>query len=335
MSISNTFIRNVVHAWCDASFVEPQGNFSDQILWNNSSIKLNSKVVFNDQLFNLGLVYLRDIFDQNGRPLVWESFRNTFPAPGITFLFYWGLLSSIPNAWRADIILSRHAITQNSNQLFYRKIMHSHMVSQLVYRRLIVNVVSPPTAMVKWCNEFPDISIDAWDYIFRSPWATTRETKIVFFQFKFLHRILPTNRLLYLMGKTDSQLCTFCQREVESIGHLFWDCTFSSTFILDVEGRFLGNQFVFSKQDIFFGYQYSLCHPYNFLILHLKYYLFSCKLQSIKPNVNSFYYKFKFALQTEEYIYFKWKRKSKGKINYLDLKDAFSVCESLFEPIDS
>ena len=189
--------------------------------------------------------------------------------------------------------------------------------------------------MVKWCNEFPDISIDAWDYIFRSPWATTRETKIVFFQFKFLHRILPTNRLLYLMGKTDSQLCTFCQREVESIGHLFWDCTFSSTFILDVEGRFLGNQFVFSKQDIFFGYQYSLCHPYNFLILHFKYYLFSCKLQSIKPNVNSFYYKFKFALQTEEYIYFKWKRKSKGKINYLDLKDAFSVCESLFEPIDS
>ena len=280
-------------------------------------------------------MYFWDILLSKWEFVRWETFRNTFPAPNISFIFYWGLLASIPTAWRIDIGLNDRTNTQNSNELFYDKIIHSPSVSQSVYRRLISTLVESPTAMSKWVNEFPDISTNIWEYIFKCPWATTRETKVVFFQFKFLHRILPTNRLLYLMGKNDSELCTFCQGEVESIGHLFWDCVYTSTFILDVEQRFLHKQFVFSKQDIFFGYQYRLCHPYNFLILHLKYYLFSCKLQCIKPNVNNFYYKFKFLIHTEKFIHSKRDKKSKGKVNYLDLKEAFSECESLFDPISS
>ena len=200
---------------------------------------------------------------------MWERFRNTFRAPNITFLHYWGLISSIPADWRANIGLGGSVDTQNPNQLFYYKAIRSPSVSQLVYRRLVSKVVNTPTALLKWQATFADLSAANWEAIFKCPWVSIREPKLLFFQFKFLHRILPTNRLLSLMGKTDSDLCTFCQSEVETIDHLFWGCPFASTFILDVEQKFFDKQFVLSKKDIFFGFYYDLCHPYNFLIMHL------------------------------------------------------------------
>ena len=55
-------------------------------------------------------------------------------------------------------------------------------------------------------------------------------TKLITFQFKFLHRILATNSFLKKIGITQSDLCTFCKTEVESLIHLFWSCRVPSIF---------------------------------------------------------------------------------------------------------
>ena len=103
------------------------------------------------------------------------------------------------------------------------------------------------------------------------------------------------------MGKSDSSMCSFCNIDIESIEHLFWDCHFTGSFILDIESRFLNKQFFFSKQDIFFGWGRGAIHPYNFLILHMKYYIYDCRRNNRLPNVNEFFYKFKFVIGIERY----------------------------------
>lgn len=111
---------------------------------------------------------------------------------------------------------------------------------------------------------------------------------------------------------------------------MFWDCSIVANFILDVEGRFLGKQYCFSKGDIYFGYGEGPSHPYDFLILHLKYYVYECKRSDRKPTVDEFFYKFIFALNIERYNNLRVQPHSKRKVKYADLQYAFAACPELF-----
>lgn len=50
------------------------------------------------------------------------------------------------------------------------------------------------------------------------------EMKFRDFQFKINNRILVTNTFLYKTKKITNILCSYCQKEAESIFHLFVNC---------------------------------------------------------------------------------------------------------------
>ena len=43
-------------------------------------------------------------------------------------------------------------------------------------------------------------------------------------QYQIIHRFLPTNYLLYRMGKVESNRCSLCQIQCETIPHLLYEC---------------------------------------------------------------------------------------------------------------
>ena len=53
----------------------------------------------------------------------------------------------------------------------------------------------------------------------------TKSTKLVEFQFRFLHQTLATNVSLVKIGYKDDIRCTFCLDEAENFTHLFWFCS--------------------------------------------------------------------------------------------------------------
>ena len=65
-------------------------------------------------------------------------------------------------------------------------------------------------------------------YLF--PFKCTKITKLIIFQFKLVHRRLATNSFLKKIGIKQSDLCTFCKTEEESLIHLFWSCGITSIF---------------------------------------------------------------------------------------------------------
>lgn len=67
-----------------------------------------------------------------------------------------------------------------------------------------------------------------------------------------------------------SLLCTFCEREEETLDYLFWSSHNVSSFILAAEQWSLDRQFTLSKEDIFFGYFRYIKHPFNFLYFAFK-----------------------------------------------------------------
>ena len=43
-------------------------------------------------------------------------------------------------------------------------------------------------------------------------------------QDKIIMRFIPTNKLLYKMNRVNSQSCSFCHMEIETVEHLFFNC---------------------------------------------------------------------------------------------------------------
>lgn len=265
-------------------------------------------------MYEKGIVYVRDFYDEQNNLLSIGSIYRIFSIQNVPFTRVQGIVDSIPISWKRDDYPS-----DKDPQTLFQSFCKAPLVSRHVYKSLIADICTTPTAVRKWEGEF-NLTPDQWKQIFKIPFNTLRSTKIQYFQFRFLHRVLATNHLLFLMNKRENNLCTFCNIADESITHLFWGCTVTSTFLLDIEQIILGQQFIFTKEDLFFGFKFYLLHPYNFLILHIKYYIFSQKVKEV-PNVNEFLHKFKFVLQVEKSLS---EKTTKHYVQFDQLKKTFN-----------
>ena len=322
--VSNRFISDVCAAWSKYSFRNPVENYENEIIWNNSMIRIDNEIVFYDYMYAKGVLRVKDLYDNNQRPLSFGSFKEKYSLGAFPFTAFYGILSAIPRVWIESFnVLNAESLNDDVVDALH-DIPH---LSRYVYRHLIQTVVTPPAAFSKWSDVF-QFSQSQWQTICRIPFASCKESKIRYFQYRFIHRTLGTNARLCRMNIVGSPLCTFCNEQIESIEHLFWECSISSNFILDVEQSLLGRQFIFSREDLFFGFKFTLRHPYNFLIFHLKFYLFNKKLSFELPNLNEFLYKFKFAIQVEKKI---GDSRVCNTITYESLHSAFRNCLFLFQ----
>ena len=75
----------------------------------------------------------------------------------------------------------------------------------------------------KWSSIFPKESLK-WEKIHSQPQKSTIDMKLRSFQYKYIMRILPTNQSLFHFKISESSLCCFCNMQVETLEHLFWEC---------------------------------------------------------------------------------------------------------------
>jgi len=87
----------------------------------------------------------------------------------------------------------------------------------------------PENSQEKWLLDFNNEEID-WKFAYILPFQFTNSRKLIEFQFKLLHRRLPTNNLLMKIGFKDNEKCSFCQMVPEIRLHIFWSCDFVSPF---------------------------------------------------------------------------------------------------------
>jgi hypothetical protein len=76
------------------------------------------------------------------------------------------------------------------------------------------------------------------------PFITTKSSKLQWFQYRIIHRILGTNSLLYEINQKPNDKCSFCLEEVEKIERIFWSCNKISKLWEDL------NNWIFEKTEI-------------------------------------------------------------------------------------
>ena len=125
------------------------------------------------------------------------------------------------------------SLSTTSSQSFLQSFLKAKKPTKVVYEKLVtLKQKTPFRSQEKWladCELEGHEAID-WKSVYLLPFKCTKITKLITFQFKLLHRRLAANSFLKKIEVKESDLCTFCKTETESLIHLFWTCGVTSIF---------------------------------------------------------------------------------------------------------
>ena len=71
-----------------------------------------------------------------------------------------------------------------------------------------------------------------WGKVYKNIYSATIDNELRNFQYKYITRIIPTNKSLFKYKLKSSNLCDFCQMNIETIRHLFWEDTYNNFGIM-------------------------------------------------------------------------------------------------------
>ena len=324
------FYKECIVAWTLLNEDNPSSSseIANQVIWNNQFICIESKSVYNNRLIDLGIVKIGDLYD------TWGGFKpNKEPlystlSPVEHFLLF-SLFNAFPEEWRKILKTNKNSISSKTHDLIQndfklriegKKVNFQNLKSKSLYDSFVSKISSIPTAQKKYNEVFSTHTSQLdWEKIYLLPFRTTLDTKLREFQYKILNRILYTNKMLFKFKKVDSPLCDFCEKELETIEHLFFHCTKVSMFWNDLKSVLdsFNITIKFDIMNVLFGIldTDNISILVNYIILESKYYIYRCKLNKGSLCVRLLVDKFKKTFQTERFI-----AKRNNKIHFHDNK---------------
>ena len=324
------FYKECIVAWTLLNEDNPSSSseIANQVIWNNQFICIESKSVYNSRLIDLGIVKIGDLYD------TWGGFKsNKEPlystlSPVEHFLLF-SLFNAFPEEWRKILKTNKNSISSKTHDLIQtdfklriegKKVNFQNLKSKSLYDSFVSKISSIPTAQKKYNEAFSTHTFQLdWEKIYLLPFKTTLDTKLREFQYKILNRILYTNKMLFKFKKVDSPLCDFCEKELETIEHLFFHCTKVSMFWNDLKSVLDSFNITirFDIMNVLFGIldTDNISILVNYIILESKYFIYRCKLNKGCLCVSLLVDKFKKTFQTERFI-----AKRNNKIHFHDTK---------------
>ena len=233
-----------------------------------------------------------------------EELQNDFGII-LNFLDYARLIRSIPTTWEA----LRHEwhLTDIKPwcQPFCQVLLCDTKTTQLIKKVFKESNNYQPTAIASWQREITiPTSPTFWDKIFILPFRVGFDHWSKMFQYKILHRILPTNSKLFQYNIKDSELCDFCLIDRESILHIFCECDIATSIwdsVVEWYNSFGYNLDYLSDAQIVFG-DPSFDPIFNRIILITKIEIFNSKSKNRRVLLGAIIQRLKYQFQIEKFI---------------------------------
>lgn len=215
LNIYSDFLKNLS---CDSS----TRNFLVEPLWYNNKIIIQNRYVFSRSLYEKGFTIVDDLLDDNGNFLSYEDIAEKFCLK-IPFTFYEGIKRAIRHSWPNVQNQMSNPISRPLQPDFI-KILNKKG-SRAIYKVFLSSTQCyRPKCESKWTTELKLKSDFDWKQIHRKYFSITKDTRLIWFNFRIIHRTLGTNRYLFLSKIRDNDLCSLCQMETETILHVFYFC---------------------------------------------------------------------------------------------------------------
>ena len=184
-----------------------------QIIWNNRDILVDGKPIFYNSWVNKGIICIKDLLaeDLNFLSLTELKAKLNLEVPFTTFY-------GIPKIWKVKL---RNTVSSKVQSL-------SLPSTKIAYSILLSKSYLIPTGESKILNY--GFTKENIQNVYMLPFRILHEPKLIIFQFKIIHNILPTQSSLFRAGIKDSDSCPLCSYESQSLLHMLFTCNISYTF---------------------------------------------------------------------------------------------------------
>lgn len=304
---SKPFLRDILLAWEKLKDQNVTYNYGNEILWNNSKIRVDDNTVLFKNWHQSGIKYVKDIYNHEQQKLyTFGELREKYNLASVEFLRYFNILNSIPKEWKLRIKFENKHIAPD--QKLISIIKEGKLTNRIIYKELMKPLELEITkSQQKWNDTFPNEDLN-WKNIYITVHKSTNDVKLKNFQYKFLMRILPTNQFLAKCQLASSTLCDFCNMELETIDHLFWECIYVQELWSSVS-RFIHNCQLTSDLNAKTA-AFGMCHKdknnsiqvINFIFFQVKYFIFSSKYRKTIPTFGHFQRYLLYRIQIEKEI---------------------------------
>ena len=271
--------------------IETKEHLLNEPLFFNDNFKINKSNFFFEHWFLSGIVFVKDLLDNNGSFLSFHELKNKYNLDEPNFLNYYGSVEAVKKKQRSLNILIIDNIVNNTHHLTILTLMSVHKGSHLYYNIFSSNETVHAFSK-KWDTKL-GIELN-WSNIFQQV-RYIKEIKLRWFYIRIITRILGTNVSLQAMGLRNDDLCTFCKTSRESILHIFVDCNIVKDFWQEFRRLLLTNNIIsqdfnFTQKTILFGL--SNLAPDNkiffYVMILAKFFIYRCKFENTVPVVLNF-----------------------------------------------
>ena len=246
------FYKNMLSCWEEIKVktnAKENVNVKEEIIWNNSEIKIDGKSVFFRTWYNKYIIKIGDLLNINDKPLTWHQFTEHFNLKS-HFTTFFGLMKALTKRLKQSDIKTgtEAAINLNlSNASLLKVIADSRFIPPITQKHLLQQGINEKDLL----------------NLYLCPFKLTRESKLSMFQFKINHNIVFTKDRL---KKASSDLCYLCLKDIHTLHHMLVLCPNTEMFWGQFKNWWykLTNQQVFlSSRDIIYGIynQYKTQRP--------------------------------------------------------------------------
>ena len=222
---SNQFWKDILTIWQEIGYKQKFTSNYDVL---NSPIWYNHKIVDTYSFYlakwhKCGIKFINDIIDETGKVLTYEVIKEKFNNNSLKLFEYYqlrGLVSKFLLKNKLDEVFCPN----NPFIPFYYKILYKTPKGSRDFYNILSGKIHVPEIIEKWNNLLNlSYTLDKWHIIFKTCY-TIHDNRIVWFQYRILHRILGTRNLLHKLKITDNSNCRLCNQASETILHLFVEC---------------------------------------------------------------------------------------------------------------
>ena len=308
LNITNNFFKEILIEWCIEHSRSTICNCGNEVLWNNTNIKTDNNTIFYSDWHNKGIIYMKDIVNITDKSILdFTSLKAKYDLPNSDFIKYLTLLHSIPNTWKT--MIKQEPLDMPMKPTLISQIVKTKQTNRYIYQYILNKQTPNNKAEQKWNTKFDNGNLN-WKRIYTNTMTATKDIKFINFQYKYIMRIIPINKFLLKCNIADSALCKFCNIEIETTDHLFWQCIHIQTFWAKFSD-FLTEHNIEAHLTLYtvsFGLIFSIGKSEiklkNFLILLGKYFIYRGKCTKTIPTIIQFKTYLRNRIKLEKEIYF-------------------------------
>ena len=206
---------------------------------------------------------------------------------------YYGLLKAIPKEWKTALHNAPH--TGNSTQIT--------LSTKSSYLKLLSKRYLAPTAEQKIINH--GFAKENVCNVYLLPFQIFKEAKLIMFQYKIIHNILPTQASLFRSNLAENDVCPLCNLESQSLSHMLFSCTVSSS-LWNLFTRWwqktFGHHISLTETIILYGWHQepgsNTWIALNYSLIIAKYHIFATSVRGGILDFENFLFRLKDKLST-------------------------------------